>query len=275
MNTNRKYLLVIALATLAIGLLSSCKEEEEEDLLDEEEEVVLSIELRNDSEFGNILVNQSDVALYFFASDVNGNSNCSGGCADAWPPMLGTLDELSIGANLNEDYFGTITREDGETQITYKGWPLYYFSPASDGTLEAPATVTGDGRGNAFFVAKPDYTVFFGKQSVVDGEDPVTYLVDSWGLTLYDFANDEQNESNCEGGCANAWPIFNGQENPVFPSALSQSNFSMTQRNDDLGPQLSFDGMPLYYFASDEETRGNVTGHSGDGTGFNVVQPVL
>jgi len=46
--------------------------------------------------------------------------------------------------------FGTLTRADnGSTQITYNGLPLYYF--ASDST---PGKASGDGVGG-FSVAKP------------------------------------------------------------------------------------------------------------------------
>jgi predicted lipoprotein with Yx(FWY)xxD motif len=46
--------------------------------------------------------------------------------------------------------FGTITREDGKKQTTYKGMPLYYFA----GDKKA-GDVTGQGMGKVWYVANP------------------------------------------------------------------------------------------------------------------------
>jgi predicted lipoprotein with Yx(FWY)xxD motif len=43
--------------------------------------------------------------------------------------------------------FGTTKRTDGTTQVTYNGWPLYYF--AKD---KAPGDVTGQGVGSVWYV---------------------------------------------------------------------------------------------------------------------------
>ena len=46
--------------------------------------------------------------------------------------------------------FGTITREDGQKQTTYKGMPLYYF--AGD---KAAGEVKGQGVKDVWYVAAP------------------------------------------------------------------------------------------------------------------------
>lgn len=46
---------------------------------------------------------------------------------------------------------GTIQRDDGSTQVTLNGWPLYYF--AADA---APGDANGEGVAGAWFVARPD-----------------------------------------------------------------------------------------------------------------------
>ncbi|MTI39067.1 hypothetical protein [Fulvivirga lutimaris] len=267
MNNYFKPFKILMLAILAAILFTACSDDDDVNISD-----TLSVQLANNAEFGNILVNQNNQTLYFFASDVTGESNCNGNCAAKWPPMLGDASDLVIASNLNAAGFTTITRADGEKQIAYKGWPLYYFSPAGDGQLEAAGGVTGDGAGNAFFVAKTDYTVMLGKQVVEEGADAVTYLVNDRGLTLYAFANDEEGVSNCTGGCANAWPIFAGQDNAIVPSVLNTSAFTSIDRSDDLGPQMAYNGKPLYYFVQDEDTRGNVTGNNGT---FYVLTPEL
>ena len=57
--------------------------------------------------------------LYTFAKDEPGKSNCTGACAEAWPPAL-------VGPG-DRDFtdFTIITRADGGKQWAYKGKPLY------------------------------------------------------------------------------------------------------------------------------------------------------
>jgi predicted lipoprotein with Yx(FWY)xxD motif len=96
------------------------------------------------SNVGQYLADPSGKALYAFASDTSGVSNCSGSCLAAWPAYQdkGSTTNLPTGVS-------TIKRTDnGQIQYTYNGMPLYYF--ASDGS----GTVTGNGVDN-FQVAKP------------------------------------------------------------------------------------------------------------------------
>jgi CxxC motif-containing protein (DUF1111 family)/predicted lipoprotein with Yx(FWY)xxD motif len=67
---------------------------------------------------------QPGYALYVFDSDtVNGtSSNCNGGCANAWPPLLVTDDMPSGAQGLD-----SITRDDNSEQVTYQGRPLYFY----------------------------------------------------------------------------------------------------------------------------------------------------
>ena len=48
--------------------------------------------------------------------------------AAAWPPLEG---EPVAGDGADATLLGTVTRDDGTTQATYNGWPLYYFSADS------------------------------------------------------------------------------------------------------------------------------------------------
>jgi predicted lipoprotein with Yx(FWY)xxD motif len=64
--------------------------------------------------------------LYYFTDDTENNSVCAGGCVAAWPTFLD--EEVDIPSSLDKDDFGTITREDGQRQSTYKGRPMYYFA---------------------------------------------------------------------------------------------------------------------------------------------------
>lgn len=79
---------------------------------------------------GTILTNGTGWTLYLFTNDTqnSGQSSCYGTCATFWPPFLGNASTLVLPAGMNASAFGTITRTGGATQITYEGWPLYYYA---------------------------------------------------------------------------------------------------------------------------------------------------
>lgn len=69
-----------------------------------------------------ILVNHAGMTVYTFDKDVadNGKSACYGGCVALWPVVSAGDGKLSAP-------YGSITRDDGVKQLTYKGKPLYTF----------------------------------------------------------------------------------------------------------------------------------------------------
>lgn len=92
---------------------------------------------------GAYIADSGGQALYLFTADQQGKENseaqtaCTGECAQAWPPY--TIDgEPQIGGQLDQKLVGTLERDDGSTQLTYGGWPLYYF--VKD---QAPGDVNG------------------------------------------------------------------------------------------------------------------------------------
>jgi predicted lipoprotein with Yx(FWY)xxD motif len=80
-----------------------------------------------DSKYGRILFDGSNRALYAFTGDRRGQpSRCYGACAVAWPPYI-VSGSLRAGAGTQRSLFGTTRRRDGKRQLTYHGWPLYYY----------------------------------------------------------------------------------------------------------------------------------------------------
>jgi predicted lipoprotein with Yx(FWY)xxD motif len=79
-----------------------------------------------DSEFGPILVDGDDRTLYLFDKEAREASECYGACAEAWPPFL-TEGEPQATNGLDAGLLGTTKRDDGTTQVTYNGHPLYYY----------------------------------------------------------------------------------------------------------------------------------------------------
>ena len=98
---------------------------------------------------GNYLVDGSGNALYWFTKDSPNTSACTGNCIKAWPAF--TADTFVVPSALNASDFSTITRGDGATQATYKGYPLYYW--AKDAKR---GDVTGQNVGKVWFVIDPD-----------------------------------------------------------------------------------------------------------------------
>jgi predicted lipoprotein with Yx(FWY)xxD motif/plastocyanin len=105
-----------------------------------------TVNLASKAEIGNYLVNGSGFTLYRFLKDTpgNGTSVCNGTCAKFWPPFY--TSNLVLPAGLDKSDFGVITRADGTKQVTYYGWPLYYY--ASD---KKPGDTNGQGIGNVWF----------------------------------------------------------------------------------------------------------------------------
>ena len=66
------------------------------------------------------------MSLYLFEPDNKGASTCYDACAAAWPPLTAT-GQATAGEGAEASLLGTTERKDGAMQVTYGGWPLYYF----------------------------------------------------------------------------------------------------------------------------------------------------
>ncbi len=242
------------------------------------------VKLATSPTLGTYLTDGLGNTLYLFTRDASGTSNCSGNCATIWPVYY--AENVSAGSGLEGIDFGTITLPDGSRQTTYKGWPLYYYAPG--GVREEAGETRGEGASNnAWFVAKPDYTLLLAGQTIPNNAtgqpESKRYLVDEKGFTLYYFERDTvANQSQCTGGCISAWPLYY-REAIKGPSALSAADFSSITRPDGMR-QTTYKGRPLYYFAPPDgqsgrqrELRGETKGHGTIGAGglWFVLDPAL
>ncbi|MFP3853275.1 MAG: hypothetical protein ACLFWD_03155 [Anaerolineales bacterium] len=106
-----------------------------------------------DHDPGTILVGPEGLTLYLLTADSPGESTCADGCADAWPPLT-TEGEPQAGEGVDASLLGTLTREDSSSQVTYNGWPLYYYSGDAN-----PGDAGGQGFesfGGTWWVLGPD-----------------------------------------------------------------------------------------------------------------------
>lgn len=99
------------------------------------------------SPLGPILVDGEGATLYLFVPDGQGESVCYDECAANWPPLVG---EIEAGDGVDASLLGTAGRTDGTTQVTYNGWPLYYF--AGDAS---PGDTNGQGLNDVWYVLDP------------------------------------------------------------------------------------------------------------------------
>jgi predicted lipoprotein with Yx(FWY)xxD motif len=90
-------------------------------------------------------------------------------------------------------------------------------------------------------------------------------LVDSTGRTLYLFEADSGTTSNCSGACAAAWPPLLTTGKPTTAAGARSSLIGTTKRSDGTS-QVTYNGHPLYRFASDTKP-GDATGQGVNGFG--------
>ena len=84
-------------------------------------------------------------------------------------------------------------------------------------------------------------------------------LVDSNGMTLYDFHKDKGTTSSCYGPCAEGWPPMLTEGEPTVGNGATGSKLGTTERKDGT-MQVTYAGHPLYTFVEDKkpgEANGN------------------
>ena len=255
----------IVLSTLVLSM-NSCKK----DNTARPEVLKNDINLSTNATLGRYLSNKQGLTLYMFANDADGISSCTGGCESTWPAFTADLTTAKFDAGLTATDFATITTASGKKQVTYKGWPLYTYSPsANDGygnptnRPEAAGSTTGDGTGGLWFIAKPDYTIMFANKQLtgLDGNNykgdytigvgKTVYFTNGAGRTLYTFVVDSFNINKfTKADFSNnaIFPIYE-QEQIVVPSVLNKTLFgtiTVAGRK-----QMTYKGWPLYHFGQD------------------------
>jgi predicted lipoprotein with Yx(FWY)xxD motif len=88
-------------------------------------------------------------------------------------------------------------------------------------------------------------------------------------MTVYTFSNDTAGVSNCKGGCATTWPPLTvpAGQTPTGGTGVTGALATITRADGSL--QVTYKGMPLYFFHSDSKP-GDTNGHY---TNWNLVTP--
>jgi predicted lipoprotein with Yx(FWY)xxD motif len=187
------------------------------------------------------LVDAQGLTLYTFEHDEEGVSSCYEACAEEWPPY--TIEEgvePTVGAGI-PGAVGTVPRDDGTTQVTYQGEPVYYYFGDA-----APGDANGHGLEDVWFEVNPA-TVMMG------GNDELgNFLVGPGGMTLYIFFEDHVGESYCYDECSREWPalIVHGDAQPLAAEGVSGA-LGLIEREDG-SMQVTYNDIPLYFFHEDE-----------------------
>jgi|GEM_PF-557266 len=214
---------------------------------------------------GEIVTDDEGRTLYLFTKDTKNTSNCYDKCAQAWPPLL-TAGAPQAGDGANASLLGTTTRTDGTTQVTYNGWPLYYY--AKD---QKAGDTTGQDVGGVWYVVSPKGDKAEAATVMVSKNDTLGQIVtDDEGKTLYLFTKDTKNTSNCYDKCAQAWPPLLTAGAPQTGDGADAALLGTTTRTDGT-TQVTYNGWPLYYYAKDQKA-GDTTGQ-GVGSVWYVLSP--
>lgn len=135
--------------------------------------------------------------------------------------------------------------------------------------LSACAKNAGPSSGGGSSTSAHAGSVIIGTKSVPGAG---TVLVDSSGLTLYELASESGGTIMCTGSCATTWPpllLPAGVSSATAGSGVSTSQLGTISRPDG-GTQVTYEGMPLYLFVSDQ-SPGQDAGQGVEG--FQVATP--
>ena len=115
---------------------------------------------------GTYLTDGKGKTLYMWKADTTTKSVCSGQCTQYWPAYT-TDGAPTASGSAKAAMLGTSVRDDGKTQVTYAGHPLYYYS----GDQKAGDT-NGQGNtnfGNVWWIVAPNGTAITKKSGGSNG----------------------------------------------------------------------------------------------------------
>ena len=104
-----------------------------------------------DSDLGQVLTAGNGMTVYVFMPDAQGAPTCTDSCAETWPPLtVDDASQLTGGDGIDASLLGTTEHPTAGIQVTYNGWPLYFFAGDS-----APGDTNGQGQGGVWHVLDP------------------------------------------------------------------------------------------------------------------------
>jgi predicted lipoprotein with Yx(FWY)xxD motif len=227
--------------------------------------VEASLQTAKNAALGTFLADADGRTVYLFTKDSPLSTTCYDKCAQSWPPLL-TLGQPKLNAGVNSALVGTTRRTDGTSQLTYNGWPLYYY--AKD---KAAGDTVGQAVGGVWWVVSAEGNpIKPASLAVTQTADLGSFLVDNNGNTLYLYTKDATNSTVCYDKCEQYWPPLLTLDKPKLGPGVDASLLGTTQRQDGT-TQVTYNGWPLYYYAKDAGP-GDTTGQGVDQVWY-VITP--
>ena len=118
--------------------------------------------------------------------------------------------------------------------------------------------------------AKPTSSAGGGTISATEVSGLGSVLVDSEGVTVYEFTPDEGMTSVCYGECEAAWPPVVASGKVTAGEGAMSADLGTTKRKDGT-EQVTYKGHPLYTFVGDK-APGEANGQEAEGTWFALDQ---
>jgi len=107
-------------------------------------------------------------------------------------------------------------------------------------------------------------TAFTANVAIAQSVTEANGILTASGRALYTFDKDVANKSNCNGGCATAWPPFLVKDGDLTPAGIRVIT------RDDGAKQWAMNEKPLYFFAADVQA-GDAKG-DGQGGVWHVLR---
>jgi predicted lipoprotein with Yx(FWY)xxD motif len=112
---------------------------------------VALITTKQDKKLGTILAyGPKKLTVYLFEADKGSSPSCTGACAKVWPPVTG---KPKTSGSASSSDLGTVKTPGGQTQVTYKGHPLYLYVKDGDAGDAYGEGINSFGAG--WYVLKP------------------------------------------------------------------------------------------------------------------------
>ena len=168
--------------------------------------------------------------------------------------LLGVLAALALvaagcgGGSSNSGYSGSTSSNESASSESGSGSGGRYGSGSENKTASSESSEAGSSTGVVNAVV-----------SLGNAQKLGMVLVDSNGMTLYDFHKDKGTTSSCYGPCAEGWPPLLTEGEATVGNGATASKLGTTERKDGT-TQVTYAGHPLYTFVEDKkpgEANGN------------------
>ena len=115
-----------------------------------------TLKTANNSTLGKIVVSGNGRTLYHLTSEKGKAVKCKGQCLSFWLPVTTKAGAKTVaGAGLTASKLGTVKRVGGVLQVTYAGYPVYWYSGDRKAGDTAGEALPGQGVPGTWYAVSP------------------------------------------------------------------------------------------------------------------------